>query len=797
VIRRILAVSFLFTACALAVELTGAGVAQAVRETALDPEACYRVRELNFAKEDLRFYLGDGFIIFSKPVLGERLFALFSAEVEGGDAELLVMPPHRSERRSLANFSGSPNLDEHLRTALFVFSDGTGNALYERAKENGRPNVEYGTLIRDRLGPMSRNIAQGFEVRLVQDLLTGDKASGVFFAAVSGLKLGNFDVIHDPWGQDQILIGQYSTRGPRPIFDTWTSFQARSVRTSRQATQKPLFTMTDYRIDATLDGSLHMTAVTRAKMILTRPCRAFGIQLTEKMQISSVAVDGKPAELYARESPREAALRSSANVTYVVVTPGPLDPASPHEIEFKHEGDVVLPAGNGVFFVASRGNWYPRGSVEFANYDLTFRYPKRLTLAATGEPVEDKVEGECKIAKRHTTSPVRLIGFNLGDYESVKLNRGGYTIEVYGNRHLETSLQPKPVASLPPIENRVPRRVDVLNTPSLIPAPSPTVFLNSLAENIANSFEYMRSEYGAPPLKWLAVTPIPGAFGQGFPGIVYLSTLAYLRPDERPPAMRTRTDEVFFGELLPAHEVAHQWWGNSVGSATYQDEWLMEALASYSSLEFLEKRRGARAVDQIMESYQQALLHKLEDGRTVESIGPVTYGSRLHTSQTEAAWRTIIYEKGAWILHMLRRRMGDAKFRTLQNELNKRFAHGVIDTEQFRAVAEEVLTGKPGSNALSEFFESWVYGTGIPTLSLKYTVGGKAPAWKVTGSIAQSGVDDDFDIEVPVEVHFARGPAVTQWVRTSNEPAPFTINVKQAPVKVVIPAGTGILAARK
>ena len=800
VIRLILAAFCILAACAPvsgAAELTGAGVAQAVRDTALDPEACFRVRELNFAKEDLRFYLGDGFIIFSKPVLGERLFALFSAEVEGGDAEVLVMPPHRSERRSLANFSGAPNLDEHFGTALFVFSDGTGNELYERAREMGRANVEYGTLMRDKLGPMSRNIAQGFEVRLVQDVLTGDKASGVFFAAISGQKLGNFDVIHDPWAQEQILIGQYSTRGPRPIFNTWTSFQSRSVRTLRQSKQKQLFTLSDYRINASLDAALHMTAVTRAKVTLSRPSRALGVQLTEKMQISSVVVDGKPAELYARESPREAALRSSANVTYVVVTPEPLDPAVPHEIEFKHEGDVVLPAGNGVFFVTSRGNWYPRAGADFSTYDLTFRYPKRLTLAASGEPVEDKVEGEFKIARRHTPSPVRIIGFNLGDYESEKLNRGGYTIEVYGNRQLEPSLQPKPVATMPPLQTRPPRRVDVLNAPTMIPPPSPTALLNSLAENIANSFEFMRGKYGPPPLKWLAVTPIPGAFGQGFPGLVYLSTIAYLRPDERPAGLRTRSDEVFFGELLPAHEVAHQWWGNSVGAATYQDEWLMEALANYSSLEYLEKRRGARALDQTMESYQQSLLRKLEDGRTVESVGPVTYGTRLQTSQTEAAWRTIIYEKGSWILHMLRRRMGDTKFRTLQNELNKRFAHGVVGTEQFRAVAEEVLTGKAGSNALSEFFESWVYGTGIPTLSLKYTVAGKGPTWKITGTVAQSGVDEDFGVEAPVEVHFARGPVITQWVRTSNEPAQFSISVKQAPVKVVIPAGTGVLAIRK
>ena len=796
-IRCILALFFVLECLAPAAESTGATIAQSIREIALDAESCYRVRELNFAKEDLRFYLSDGYIIFAKPVQGQRLMALFSADVEGGDAEVLVMPPHRSERKSLAAFTGAPNLDEHFRTALFVFTDGTGDELYQRARETGRPSIEMGALVRDQLGSMSRNIAEGFEVRLVQDVLTGDRASGVFFAAVSGNKLGNFDIVHDPWSQDQILLGQYSTRGARPIFDIWTSFESRSVRTARQPRRQALFALSDYRIEANLDQTLHMRATTRAKLAVLKPTRAFGVQVSEKMQISSVLIDGKPVEVYARESPRESALRSSANVSYVVIAPEPLNESSTHEIEFHHEGDVVLSAGNGVFFVTSRGNWYPRASLEFSNYELTFRYPKRLTLVATGEPVEDKTEGEYKVATRRTAAPVRLAGFNLGDYESVKLNRGGYTIEVHGNRRVEPSLQKSSMAPLPPVvQGRGARRVDLMGPPLTV-APDPTAYLSNLAENVAGAFDYMRGQYGPPPLKWLAVTPIPGAFGQGFPGLVYLSTLAYLRPEDRPAALRTRADEVFFGELLAAHEVAHQWWGNSVGAAAYQDEWLMEGLANYSSLQYLEKRRGARALDQLMTVYQQSLIRKLEDGRTVESVGPVIHGMRLQSSQTESAWRTIIYEKGSWILHMLRRRMGDAKFKALELEVNKRFVHSSISTEQFRMLAEEILTGKQGTNALAEFFESWVYGTGVPALSLDYTVRGKAPSLKITAAVAQSGVDDDFGIEVPVEIQFARGPSITHWVRTSNEPTNFVVNVKQAPTRVFIPYGTGVLATSK
>ena len=361
----------------------------------MDPDACFHVRELNFTKEDVKIYLTDGFLIFAKPVLGERLFAVFSAEIEGGDAEILLMPPHRSERRSLATFAESPNLDEHFKTAMLLASDGTGDELFKIAEESGQKNKEMGALMRDHWWSLAHNISGGFEVRLVQDVLSPDRSTGIFFAAISGRKLGNFDVGHDPYNREQMVVGQYTTRGPAPAFDIWTSFESRSIRTGKRQPPKSLFQLDDYRIEATLDNALHMKAVTRAKLATYTPLRAFALQVSAKVRISSVAIDGKPVELYDRESSRSAAMSDSGNSTVVAITPEALPPGQPHEIEIHHEGDVIVPAGNDVYYVTSRGNWYPRSGYQFSNFDMTFRYPRHLTLVATGESVEERVEGLC------------------------------------------------------------------------------------------------------------------------------------------------------------------------------------------------------------------------------------------------------------------------------------------------------------------------------------------------------------------------------------------------------------------
>src|SRR5437763_10821607 len=102
---------------------SAADLAKAIGEISLDPGECYRIRDVTITKQDARFYLTDGYLMFTKPVAGARVSAVFTAEVEGGDAEVLLMPPTRSERRSLASYTGSPNMDEHFDQAVFVFSD--------------------------------------------------------------------------------------------------------------------------------------------------------------------------------------------------------------------------------------------------------------------------------------------------------------------------------------------------------------------------------------------------------------------------------------------------------------------------------------------------------------------------------------------------------------------------------------------------------------------------------------------------------------------------------------------------
>jgi hypothetical protein len=377
-------------------------------------------------------------------------------------------------------------------------------------------------------------------------------------------------------------------------------------------------------------------------------------------------------------------------------------------------------------------------------------------------------------------------------YERARVERGGFLVEVCANRALDKALQPRPQAVQMPGPGMPNSRGRSLAQETLVmpSAPDPLARLHTLASEVASAMEFMAARFGPPALPHLTVSPIPGAFGQGFPGLVYLSTLSYLK---RVPQSRNEAQELFFTDLLQAHEAAHQWWGNRVTAATYRDNWVMEALANYSALLYLEKSKGEHSIDTMLDYYRDSLLDKNEAGATVESAGPIALGPRLESSQEPRAWRAIVYGKGSWIIHMLRQRLGDQAFFALLADILKRYDHKEMSTEEFRAAAASFLPPKSEDPKLEAFFDQWVYGTGVPTLKVSYTLKGKAPALRLVGTLTQTDTDQDFSALTPVEIQIARGRTQTVWVASSSSPVTFTVPLKAAPLKVTLDPHRAVL----
>jgi Peptidase family M1 domain len=782
-----------------------ADLGRAILAAGLDRSTCYHVRDLEISEEDAHFYLTDGYLIFGKPVNGAPIAAVFSADLEGGDAEVLLLPPNRSERKALSRYTNSPNLDEHFTNAIFLFTETQARALAEqvRAKGEARQTLEVGAVLTDQWSAAVANLTGSFETRFVLDLLGNSSAQhGFFEAIIQGRKLGNFDVGFDSHGDEQLNAGQINLRDGKTYWDTWTSFAAPGRR--NLPPPAPEEEILSYRMEATLDGPLTLHCITRIRIRTTADSRyAIPFDLSAQMRTTEASIDGMPAEIFRRESVRDGFAQASGNELFIVVPPQPLAPGTEHEIEIHHEGNVVLDAGHQVYFVTSRGTWYPGRGTQFARYDVTWHYPKTLNLISAGQVTEDRTEGDVRITRRVPDGRLDMLAFNLGQYDEKTVEHNGLQIEVNANHEVEDALrarQPDPVP-LSTGNQQLPRR-GLRGVPELggerpeplvvTPAVDRDAQLSRVANEIASAVEFFRTRFGDPPLTRIEVSPLPGRFGQGFAGMIYLPTLSYLPTNVRPLSLMPAWQQVFYSGLMLVHEAAHQWWGNIVTASGYHHEWLTEAVSNYSALLFLENRNGTKFIDRILDEYRRELLVKGADGEIVESVGPVVQGRRLDSSSNPTAWNTIAYGKGTWIIHMLRQQMGDVPFTKMLTELRHRYEWKTIDTEQFRQLcAEFVPKGSPDPK-LENFFDQWVYGTGLPALKLTYSVKGKPGAWKLTGTLTQSDVPEDFSVNVPIEIQTGKGKVVRQ-VRTSSEPVQFSVPVTIANAKAVLDPGSSVL----
>jgi hypothetical protein len=303
----------------------------------------------------------------------------------------------------MASYIGSPNLDEHFHTAVLLF---TGD-VYEKLKAQiaanpaNRKSPESAALLEEQWTPVLQTLGASYQTRLTLDLVGGPARRGMLAAVLASARFPNFDIVYDPTGTEQIAAGQIADRDGRRYFDTWTSFTAQSVRLN-PTPQEPDLLIRSYRIEATINPDLTMSAVTRLKV----EARADGVaaipfDIAPQMQISEASVNGTPAEVLQRDALRANILRLG-NELVLVAPAEPLRRGRVYEFELHHSGQVILDAGDSVYYVSARANWYPIHRTAFADYDLLFRYPRDLDLVTAGDVVEDRTEGEWRITRRRT-----------------------------------------------------------------------------------------------------------------------------------------------------------------------------------------------------------------------------------------------------------------------------------------------------------------------------------------------------------------------------------------------------------
>jgi aminopeptidase N len=315
---------------------------------------------------------------------------------------------------------------------------------------------------------------------------------------------------------------------------------------------------------------------------------------------------------------------------------------------------------------------------------------------------------------------------------------------------------------------------------ALVEPPSETTLLSYYVPNTEGAYAMQGFSPANPSLKFFSQTVAPypyeklaliiGAtrFGgmENSSAIVFASTLFDSRAEPLSDVFKIR--EGLRNTI--AHEIAHQWFGDSVTEATWSDLWLSEGFADYFAGLFIQRYEGEADFQRYMKNEADTYFNYEKSARTP-----------IHDTNTEDLFKLLNpnnYQKGAWVLHMLRAEVGDAQFFRGVRIYYDGHKNATATSEDLRAAFEQA-----SGRDLKDFFARWVYGAGHPSYELSWQWNEKTT--QLTMVLKQLQPEPSFPNAVPIDILTASGkrrfvlkPTGRQTVdEVKLDIAPTTVNI--------------------
>jgi len=730
----------------------------------LDPSRVFRVREASLDRPSIHITLEDGTIAFTKDSLGRITGGFFA-----GEGELLLVPPNDVERRSMSLFTGMAILEERFSTAYFRFNDNTAAELQPglRAPQDGQDFVV-------RWDETARNLAQSDAMRLLAGFsemlpVAGEDSSAVkrvdpedrlLHARLQGNKLGVFDVVFDSTAGEQVEAGQSKrVESGNLYYDVWTSFSTANAGRNRVAQRdipQTLPAETESREDPILVRSYVIDAH-------VKPPKELDAEVNLSLNVR-------------RGGFRFLVFELSRFLQIQTVE------ADGSPVEFIHnpavEGTRLARSGNDLVAVI-----LPKPAIKGQKIKLRFVYG--------GEVIAEAGKGLLYVGERGTWYPNR--GMAMANFDLTFHYPPGWTLVATGKP------MPAPQQSAPSAQTENAGKEQVGRWVSERPIPVAGFNLGKYIRGAAQA--------GNVKVETYATVGVERNFSKGTPQV----------DQEERADLHMDPVHSLLGQMVPAHEAAHQWWGDLITWSTYRDQWFSEGLANYSSLMLLQESNPA-GFRQIMEKYRQDLANENKDGNFTKDAGPVTLGSRLLSSHFPGGYEAISYGRATWLFHMLRsmlldtaedagkkdpgRGIAEERFVRSLRKIRERYEGRAISTRELLNVFAEDLRPSlryEGKASLDWFLDGWINGTSVPRLELrnvKFVTKGNATI--VSGAIRQEDAPEDLVTSVPIyAVVSGKAPVLAGRVFADGPESPFRLTVPQGTHKLLLDPNGTILTAPK
>jgi hypothetical protein len=760
--------------------------------------ASITVNNLVLKRDAAVFTFKSGNFAFYGEVNGKVTGAVFK-----GNGHVHITPPTQQERNNLALFTHTQEFDEDFDEAVLRFTDGTAaelhNASAGAAQDAGsftRPAQELQSLLRhhsiqtstDNSGTYYNKIFYGnIDLRLLQDVLSPAQG-GYFLIALHGSRHSQLFFVVDPNGVAEVspdevaLIGWDSTNNAMTYPLAFRQAAEYANGTPSGDEQNAAYKILSEDLDVSIEKGGMLTSVATVEVRANQDgVVVVPLNLYPSLRVSQVATDKGDALDFVQED-------KELDPDFGVVLAAPLKKGDTAKVRITYGGkNVVLNMGNGNYYPIARENWYPsssQGLGDYATYQMKFHVPKGLQLIATGTKMNETDEGKVTTTEWKTETPLPVVGFSVGDFKSKGTTignalQGQLTLDAYAN-----ILPPDYLANL---------SGGVLGTLATTP-----MLANELSQGQA-AVQIYTQFYGPLPFPHVALTEQSACdYGQSWPMLVYLPICGFFDATQQHylGLGGENLNKHMYWQVVTPHEVAHQWWGQTVGFRGYRDQWMSEGFADASAALFLLMTKPKP--DDYLNFWKEEhriLTEKNQYGFRPIEVGPLTMGMRL--SSPKAGWNIygdLVYPKGAFILHMIQMMMwnpreGDTQFKAMMQDFVKTYMLQPATTEDFKAMVEKHMSpamNLDGNGTMDWFFNEYVYGTELPVYHFEGDATPSGDGSAVHIKLVQSGVSDSFKTLVPIYLELTNGQILRmgQMRMSGNGSYEHTFNLPKLPAPI-------------
>lgn len=674
------------------------------------------IDSMTIIKDNSAFRLGRGNMAILDFDIDRPLVMIFD-----GKGTFNYSPPDKIEQNYLNSVSGKGNISVSFDEIVFYFASDIADLVDTSGFERKRISKGNWQIFKNSNDQIREHLNRNIQFRLLENLI--NRTYGYYFVAFFECEeFGKIVFCIDPKSDDLYRVLRLTESNRIKSFKVLSGYSPEEHIRSLQKINNPI-DIFYYDITGKIDENGKIEATCKITFYpLNNYTKYLYFKWSSRNSIKSAF------DKFGNSLP---VVTMADEGGFGVFFQNALEMGKADSITFYYKGDPFIKEWNACYYDDSN-SWYPQNvSIDRSNYKLKFSYPLNKCIITNAQVINHEKTDDANISVWQTDYPDVQLYLTMGQFLSIE-NMSSLLIDYKMYIPITSSWGTDDYFGkfdLFSISFNYSIKADSLSYEN--------TKIRQLLASYKNGrdIDVYKTLFTCIPFDTLNFIEVPFKGRKGALGLAELSTegKAFIRIAD---------------EVVRAHELAHQWWGNIVSVNNYRDEWIIEGLAEYSAM--FAYMNPIKVENRSENQMAQKWYNGVFTSGTVDL--PVTYGSRAYKNYSSLYYNKII-SKGAYIFHMMRYLLWDEENRDapfiefLRNLLDK-YKWNTISTAKLK-----LLFDKSAGYDSQWFFDQWVYGTEIPGYRFEYSVDSLSDNnFQVVCRVKQEYVSDGFKMQIPISL---------------------------------------------